>query len=57
VLATTQKTSAASSYWVANVERQGVVPFGKRMICATKIAMEVCKKAILKMDNAGPAAY
>lgn len=29
VLATTQKTSAASSYWVANVERQGVVPFGK----------------------------
>ncbi|CAG8001976.1 unnamed protein product [Penicillium nalgiovense] len=29
VLATTQKTSAASNYWVANVERQGVVPFGK----------------------------
>ncbi|CAG8893629.1 unnamed protein product [Penicillium egyptiacum] len=29
VLATTQKTSAASSYWVANVERQGIVPFAK----------------------------
>ncbi|CAG8190057.1 unnamed protein product [Penicillium nalgiovense] len=29
VLATTQKTSAASNYWVANVERQGIVPFGK----------------------------
>ena len=29
VLATTQKTSAASSYWVADIERQGVVPFGK----------------------------
>ncbi|KAK4866452.1 hypothetical protein LT330_008384 [Penicillium expansum] len=27
VLATTEKRSAASSYWVANVERQGVVPF------------------------------
>jgi hypothetical protein len=27
------------------------------LIWATKIAMEVCKKAILKMDNAGPAAY
>ncbi|KAJ5693837.1 hypothetical protein N7536_004249 [Penicillium majusculum] len=29
VLATTQKTTAASSYWVADVERQGVVPFAK----------------------------
>lgn len=28
----------------------------KRKIWATKIAMEVCKMAILKMDNAGPAA-
>ncbi|KAJ5961287.1 Exo-1-3-beta-D-glucanase [Penicillium vulpinum] len=27
VLATTEKRSAASSYWVANVERQGVIPF------------------------------
>ncbi|CAG7978394.1 unnamed protein product [Penicillium salamii] len=29
VLQTSQKTSAASTYWVANVERQGVVPFAK----------------------------
>lgn len=29
VLATTQKTTAASSYWVADVKRQGVVPFAK----------------------------
>ncbi|CAI7573364.1 unnamed protein product [Penicillium discolor] len=29
VLATTQKTTAASSYWVADIERQGVVPFAK----------------------------
>ncbi|KAJ5207928.1 hypothetical protein N7449_002307 [Penicillium cf. viridicatum] len=29
VLATTQKTSAAPSYWVADIERQGVVPFAK----------------------------
>jgi glucan 1,3-beta-glucosidase len=29
VLATTQKTSAVSSYWVANVERQGTIPFAK----------------------------
>ncbi|KAJ5872831.1 uncharacterized protein N7529_005184 [Penicillium soppii] len=29
VLATTEKTSAASTYWVANVDRQGTVPFVK----------------------------
>ncbi|CAI7632733.1 unnamed protein product [Penicillium viridicatum] len=29
VLATTEKTTAASSYWVADVKRQGVVPFAK----------------------------
>jgi glucan 1,3-beta-glucosidase len=29
VLATTVKTSAASNYWVANVKRQGTVPFAK----------------------------
>jgi glucan 1,3-beta-glucosidase len=29
VLDTTQRTSAASSYWVANVKRQGTVPFAK----------------------------
>ncbi|KAJ5774764.1 Exo-1-3-beta-D-glucanase [Penicillium paradoxum] len=29
VLATTEKRSPASSYWVGNVERQGIVPFGK----------------------------
>lgn len=29
VLATTEKTTAASSYWVADIERQGIVPFAK----------------------------
>ena len=29
VLATTERAPAGSSYWVANIERQGVVPFGK----------------------------
>lgn len=29
VLETSQKTSAASTYWVANVKRQGTVPFAK----------------------------
>ena len=29
VLQTSQKTAASSTYWVANVDRQGVVPFAK----------------------------